>query len=228
MRNSLILDKLNLNPLTSKFIVNKGDIDVNPNINVFNYSNNIPPVYTGEEAIGFPNPLRGVNPYSIQKFYSKRTVAQGGFTIFAKIPFAEGANDQFIKPYRSGFNCIIYFQSIKNGSPVSSLVLDLKGSFPTTITGDPAVQTTKTNLDYIIENEGDFEMQYFPENYAPAYQFLVFPFSNAFLFIGRNPGAVGNNDSNVDNSSTNYIYIGGLISLNDIDQVIAKTIFTYV
>ena len=162
MRNSVILDKLNLNPLTSKYTFNKGDIDVDPDINVINYSNNIPPQFTDEEAVRFPNPLNGVNPYSIQKFYSKRTVAQGGFTIFAKIPFAEGANDQFIKPYRSGFNCIIYFQSIKNGSPVNSLVLDLKGSFPTTITGDPAVQTTKTNLDYIIENEGDFEMQYFP------------------------------------------------------------------
>ena len=231
MSKSIVLDKLNLNPLTSDYTFNKGDIGANPTISVFNYSNNIPPQFEGE-PINLLNPVRGNNPYSAQKFYSKRVVNDsGGQIIFAKIPFVNGEDSFFIKPYRSGFTCKIYFQYTKSADNISSLIVNLDGSFPTTLTGNPLVQTTKTNLEAFLETGGDFEVTYIPNDPdLDVFEFLSNPLSSAKFFVGRNPSFIPFTDSTVDTTSDEYIYIGANVFLTGGSgtSMIIKTIFNYI
>ena len=231
MSSYTTLNKLNLSPLQSKFFVNKGDIDVDPEISIFNYSHCMPSRYEGA-PIDFSNTLSGKNPYSTQRYYSKRILTNNtnaAYRIIAKIPFVEGSNTEYIKPYRSGFSSYIFFSFIKEGVFNNSFILKLEGSFPTTIDATTDIQTTKTLLTPIIENVGDYEYYYLD---SPPSSLMAFGFEGSEVFdffftIGTNTNS--NVDQDVDSTDPNYIYIGTYFEpISIADKIIIKTSFEYI
>ena len=235
MSSYTTFDKLNLSPLQSKYFTSKGDINVNPEIQVYNYSHCIPPEFgfTGDiDAVNFPNTLTGANPYSTQKFYSKRVLTENvnvKFRVIAKIPFVGGTNLEYIKPYRSGFISTIYFTYAKPPAIQGANIVRLAGAFPTTIDSntDPPTQTTKQVLNIMVENQGDYEMQVFSQQFYP-FNLLGFGVNfDAFFTIGTNTGA--NNDTSVPATNPNYIYIGTYFNpIGTGEIVIIKTLFEYI
>lgn len=228
MSKSIVLDKLNLHPLKSQFQVNKGDIDVNPTINTFNYSNLIPPQFD-LAPIAFPNTVTGNQPFSAQKFYSKRTITTEGEKIIAKIPFADNFGDATrIKPYRNGFDCQIFL--LYQGNANLSAIVGVKGSIPTTIDPNTNIMTTATNLSLIQETIGDFEVEYLPTNInAQVFTFINDLANPESFFIGRDTQAASFVDNDVDTTSEDFLYIGLRVSeVDTIRPMTIKTLFNYI
>ncbi len=230
MSKSFVIDKLNLHPKSAFYNRNKGDINVGTRVLTQEISSLIPPQYDGNPS-SFPSPLRGINPFSAQKFYSKRTATSSGQIIFAKIPFVDSTNNTtlFTKPYRTGFECDIYFQH-QDPSKYLSLVLRVEGSIPTTQNQDLTQITTATNLSLIVENTGDFEVSYFPLNPSSEIFTFIDGFYSSFLFfVGRDPSAESFFDNEVNTSDTNFLYLGGTVNgVSQILPMVIKTIFTYI
>lgn len=231
MSKSLVIDKLNLHPKSAFYFRNKGEIDINPQILAQEVTSIIPPQYKGDPA-AFPYPLRGTNPFSAQKFYSKRTVTSAGQIIFAKIPFVDSTNNTtvFTKPYRTGFECNIYFQYQQEPTTYRSLILNVIGSIPTTQDVGETQITTATNLSLIQETTGDFEVSYVPVSADPQVFVFLQQLNDPFtFFVGRDPSLVSFNDNGVDTSSPNFLYLGGSLGqVGVLTPMIIKTIFTYI